>query len=241
MKVPRITPVRARIALGPAVGRLLAGGGQEARRSCENFSYSLFQPSRVILIDAPLFSINRCQTVGPHQSRIRFKASGAVLYGWRFPAPGNFHCPRKPLGSIEAKIGPLRPRPCEANGNGPLSISLLVLWDGVDGSAVSEARVPPEQRAEQGLTLIHLASAGQVFKLCKPFFPPSLCARSSMRQKSFRCESNNPSKSVSFVTGNSTAQGRPFFVITTDRSEGSFFTILLRLALTLRRLSIFTV
>jgi hypothetical protein len=26
-------------------GRPLAGGGQEARRSCENFSYSLFQPS----------------------------------------------------------------------------------------------------------------------------------------------------------------------------------------------------
>src|SRR5688572_18738174 len=82
---------------------------------------------------------------------------------------------------------------------------------------------------------------GRSSNFVNPFFSPSLCARSSMRQKSFRCESNNPSKSVSFVTGNNTAQGRPFFGITTDRFDGSFFTILLRLALTLRRLSIFTV
>jgi len=47
------------------------------------------------LIDASLFSISWCRTVGPHQSPIRFKALGAVLCGQRSPAPGNFHCPRK--------------------------------------------------------------------------------------------------------------------------------------------------
>jgi hypothetical protein len=75
----------------------------------------------------------------------------------------------------------------------------------------------------------------------KPFFSPSLCARSSNCQKSFRCASNMLSRSVSSVTGKSTAQGRPFFVITTDFSDGNSLTILLSLALTSRRLSIFII
>src|SRR5262245_60356214 len=49
------------------------------------------------------------------------------------------------------------------------------------------------------------------------------------------------SRSVSSVRGKSTAQGRPFFVITTDFSDGSSLTILLSLALTARKLSIFII
>jgi hypothetical protein len=43
----------------------------------------------------PCFHQLASDPVGPHQSPIRFKALGAVLYGQRSPAPGNFHCPRK--------------------------------------------------------------------------------------------------------------------------------------------------
>src|SRR5215510_2842690 len=52
------------------------------------------------------------------------------------------------------------------------------------------------------------------------------------RQNSLFCATTMLPMSVSSVTGKSTAQGHPFFVITTERSDGSFFTILLRLALT---------
>ena len=43
---------------------------QVKRHRRENFSYSLFQSSRNVwsLIDAPLFSISWCRTIGPHQS-----------------------------------------------------------------------------------------------------------------------------------------------------------------------------
>jgi hypothetical protein len=83
--------------------------------------------------------------------------------------------------------------------------------------------------------------SGRSSSRVKPFFSPSLCARSSKCQKSFRWASNMLSRSVSSVTGKSTAQGRPFFVITTDLSDGNSLTILLSLALTSRRLSIFTI
>src|SRR5919109_4844644 len=59
-------------------------------------------------------------------------------------------------------------------------------------------------------------------------------------QNSLFCASTMLSRSVSSVTGKRTAQGRPFLVITTDRSDGNSLTILLRFALTSRRLSIFT-
>src|SRR3990170_3921225 len=83
------------------------------------------------------------------------------------------------------------------------------------------------------------SQSGTSSSLVKPFFSPSLCARSSNCQKSFRCASSILSRSVFSVTGNSTAQGRPFFVMTTDLSDGNSLTILLSLALTSRRLSIF--
>src|SRR5262245_58015604 len=73
-------------------------GVKRHRRSCENFSYSLFFPRDLCdsLIDAPLFSISWCRTVGPHQSPIRFKALGAVLStGSDLPPLAIFDCPRK--------------------------------------------------------------------------------------------------------------------------------------------------
>jgi hypothetical protein len=89
---PVIDPTENFTSAGSPISRQV----KRRRRSCENFSYSLFQPSRVgSLIDAPLFSSSECRIVGPHQSPIRFKALGAVLCGQRSPAPGNFHCPRK--------------------------------------------------------------------------------------------------------------------------------------------------
>src|SRR5215831_15967141 len=53
--------------------------------------------------------------------------------------------------------------------------------------------------------------SGRSSSRVKPFFSSSLCARSSNCQKSFRWASNMLSRSVSSVTGKSTAQERPFF------------------------------
>src|SRR5215475_15285968 len=64
-------------------------------------------------------------------------------------------------------------------------------------------------------------SVRKIFESGEAFLLSPLCAWSSNCQKSFRWASNMLSRSVSFVTGKSTAQERPFFVITTDFSDGS--------------------
>jgi hypothetical protein len=42
---------------------------------------------------APLFSVGRCRTLGPHQSPIRFKALGDFSTREFLPAPGNVVAP----------------------------------------------------------------------------------------------------------------------------------------------------
>jgi hypothetical protein len=62
----------------------------------------------------------------------------------------------------------------------------------------------------------------QLFQFDKAFFFALLVRAVHSCQNSLFCASTMLSMSVSSVTGKSTAQGRPFFVITTDRSAGSF-------------------
>lgn len=94
--------------------------------------------------------------------------------------------------------------------------------------AIAKIRKPPNPR-----------QSFRSSSFVNPFFSPSLCARSKICQKSFCCANNMLSRSVSSVTGTSTAQGRPFFVITTDLSDGKFLMILLSLAFTSRRFTNF--
>ena len=90
---PRLTTVELGLR-----GRQLAPSSRSKRHRLpvRIFLFPFSTLAECVIPDyAPLFSISWCRTVGSHQSPIRFKALGAVLYGQRSPAPGNLDCPRK--------------------------------------------------------------------------------------------------------------------------------------------------
>jgi len=75
----------------------LAGLSSRHRRSHgEGFSFlPLLSNSSTFdgLSHAPLFSVDRCRTAGPHQSPIRFKALGDFSKRECLPAPGSLTAP----------------------------------------------------------------------------------------------------------------------------------------------------
>jgi hypothetical protein len=98
-------------------GRPLAAGVKRHRRSCENFSYSLFSPRDLCdsLIDAPLFSISWCRIPWVRTSHPSGSRQWKQFKVWRKPKARS-NRPSRSIAALRSK------RFCLTKSNGLFAV-----------------------------------------------------------------------------------------------------------------------